>query len=160
MGTPQNQLLDLVFPGFSVFSSAINRYLHIDLNIYIPVVLLISGVVLVWNRLLDCFWDLTMSHLMSVVDLRSDDELWNFVMSWVASQSFSKGSRRFVANTNVNSRSWYLWRSFEDDDEGDDSEETGSIGLKKHKALAYTPTFGSHWFFYKGRVLIFRRTQN
>ena len=26
--------------------------------------------------------------------------------------------------------------------------------------MAYTPTFGSHWFIYKGRLLIFRRTQN
>jgi chaperone BCS1 len=52
------------------------------------------------------------------------------------------------------------WRSFEDDDEAEDGEESGSVGIKKKKALAYTPTFGSHWFFYKGRLLIFRRTQN
>jgi hypothetical protein len=49
--------------------------------------------------------ELTLSG-SSVVDLRSDDELWNFVMSWVASQSFSQRSRRFVANTNVNSVSY------------------------------------------------------
>jgi chaperone BCS1 len=53
------------------------------------------------------------------------------------------------------------WRSFDDDDsevEGEGGEE-GVVDRKKKKALAYTPTFGSHWFVYKGRILTFRRTQ-
>lgn len=84
-------------------------------------------------------------------------------MSWVAEQRFAKRSRRFVANTNLNSRSWFLWRWDDDDDEEDenDEEETRNrmslIGGKKRKALAYTPTFGSHYFVYKGRLCIFRR---
>jgi chaperone BCS1 len=62
-----------------------------------------------------------------------------------------------VVNTNLNSRSWYLWR-WEDDEEAE--EEDPAADARKKKALAYTPTFGSHWFLYKGRILIFRRTQN
>jgi chaperone BCS1 len=40
---------------------------------------------------------------MSVVDVRPDDECYNFLMSWVANQRFSQGARRFVVNTNLNS---------------------------------------------------------
>ena len=62
---------------------------------------------------------------------------------------------RMNGPTNTVSR----WRSFDDDEEGEEGEEGGSMGQKK-KALAYTPTFGSHWFIYKGHILSFRRTQN
>ncbi|KAH6843038.1 BCS1 N terminal-domain-containing protein [Chaetomium sp. MPI-CAGE-AT-0009] len=158
-GAPQNYLLDLFFPGFSVFSSALNKYMHIDLNLYIPLVLLFGGLTFTWRYFSDYFSDLAESHLMSRCDIRVDDEIFNYLMAWVANQRFAQGARRFVVNTNLNSRSWYLaWRSFDDDDEDEEGEE-GSIAQKK-KALSYTPTFGSHWFIYKGRILSFRRTQN
>lgn len=158
-GTPQNQLLDFFFPGFSVFSTAVNKYLHIDLNLYIPLVLLLGGLTFTWRYFSEYFTGLAESHLMSTVDVRPDDEIYNMLMAWVASQRFSQSARRFVVNTNLNSRSWYLWRSFDDDD--DDAEEGDDrTSRQKKKALAYTPTFGSHWFLYKGRVLIFRRTQS
>lgn len=100
---------------------------------------------------------------MSTVDIRIDDEIYNMLMAWVADQGFSKRARRFVANTNLNSRSWFLWRWDDDEDEDDEVGEDGEptltslIGGKKKKSLAYTPTFGSHYFFYKGRLCIFRR---
>ncbi|KAH6640545.1 BCS1 N terminal-domain-containing protein [Chaetomium tenue] len=158
-GVPQSYLLDLFFPGFSVFSSAINKYLHIDLNLYIPLVLLFGGLTFAWRYFSEYFSDLAESHLMSRCDVRVDDEIFNYLMAWVSNQRFAQGARRFVVNTNLNSRSWYLWRSFDDDEEGEEGEEGGSVGQKK-KALAYTPTFGSHWFIYKGHILSFRRVQN
>jgi mitochondrial chaperone BCS1 len=42
---PQLALLDFFFPGFSVFSTAFYKYLGIDLNLYIPMVLLCGGMV-------------------------------------------------------------------------------------------------------------------
>lgn len=93
----------------------------------------------------------------------TDDEIYNYLMAWVANQGFAKRSRRFVANTNLNSRSWFLWR-WDDDDDDDEAEEDGTttsrmslIGGKRRKALAYTPTFGSHYFVYKARLCVFRR---
>jgi chaperone BCS1 len=163
---PQNAILDFFFPGFSVLSAAVEKYLHIDLNIYIPLVMLLGGLIFVWRYFSDYVWDIVQSYLMSVVDIRVDDEIYNMVMAWVSKQRFSQGARRFVVNTNLNSRSWYLWRYREDDDDDDDEEGANESGCqaswekKKKRALAYTPTFGSHWFWYKGRLLMFRRTQN
>ncbi|KAL2162027.1 hypothetical protein VTH06DRAFT_7812 [Thermothelomyces fergusii] len=161
---PNLQLLDFFFPGFSTFSTAASGYLHVDLNLYIPLLLLCGGLTFIWRYFTEYIWGLVESHLMSRVDIRVDDETFNYVMAWVARQRFSQSARQFVVNTNLNSRSWHLWRSFDDDDDSDDDEEGGESGFqqrrRKRKGLSYTPTFGSHMFLYKGRVLIFRRSQN
>jgi len=79
-------------------------------------------------------------------------------MAWVAAQKFAQSSRRFVVNTNLSSRSWFIWR-WRDDDE--DDEGGASASTEKHrKTLSYTPSFGSHVFWYRGRLLLFQRTQN
>lgn len=154
MPVPQTALLDMFVPGFSVFSDVVHRYLHVDLNLYIPMVLVASGVIFCWRYFSEFFWGAVQSHCMASVDIRTDDELYNYIMAWVAAQKFSRDSRRSIANTNVNSRCWFLrW------DRGDDDDDDGT-GRRKKKDLAYTPTFGSHYFWYRGRLLVFRRSQN
>ncbi|KAI1211315.1 BCS1 N terminal-domain-containing protein [Annulohypoxylon truncatum] len=151
-GAPQLAVLDLFFPGFSMFAGAIQKYLKIDLNLYIPLLLLTGALTVVWNYASNYLWDQLETHFMSVVDIRTDDEVYNIIMSWVARQKFSQGARRFVVNTNINSRCWYIFDWDDDDDEDD-----GSSGKKK-KPLSYTPSFGSHYFWYRGRLLLFRRS--
>ena len=86
-------------------------------------------------------------------------------MSWVANQKFNKSAGRFVPNTNVNSRSWLLWNFSENDEDSENEDETlksndsSSVG-KKNKPLQYTPSFGVHYFWYKGRLLFFKRSQS
>ncbi|KAK0743095.1 BCS1 N terminal-domain-containing protein [Schizothecium vesticola] len=156
---PQMMLLDFFFPGFSIFSAAVQKTLHIDLNLYIPLVLLAGGLTFVWQYFSEYAWKQVEAYLMSVVDIRTDDEIYNMLMTWVASQRFAQGARRFVVNTNLSSRSWFLYKWDDDEDEDGEGAEEDSSGRQKKKALAYTPTFGSHWFWFKGRLLIFRRTQ-
>ncbi|KEZ42997.1 putative BCS1 protein [Scedosporium apiospermum] len=151
-------LLDLFFPGFSSLSDAIFKYLGLNLNVYIPVVVLFSGLAFSWSYISGYIWNLVSSHFMSTVEIRVDDEIYNIVMAWVAAQKFAQSSRRFVVNTNLSSRSWFIWR-WRDDDE--DDEGGASASTEKHrKTLSYTPSFGSHVFWYRGRLLLFQRTQN
>jgi chaperone BCS1 len=87
------------------------------------------------------------------------------VMAWIAQQQFSKKSRRFVANTNLNSRMWWLFRDFGDDANDDEDEETTGNSLQnslkgKHKKLQFTPSFGTHYFWFKGWPFIFSRVQD
>lgn len=145
-------------------SSAVQRYMGVDLNVYIPALIILGGAIAGWQYFSDFIWRQTEAYFMSTVEIRIDDEIYNMLMAWVAEQRFAKGARRFVANTNLNSRSWFLWRRSDDDDEDEEEGDEGDththmalIGGKKKKALAYTPTFGSHYFFYKGRLCIFRR---
>ncbi|KAI1827288.1 BCS1 N terminal-domain-containing protein [Xylaria intraflava] len=151
-------LLDWFFPGFSMFAGMVQRYLHIDLNLYIPLLASVGMLMLCWNYASQYMRDQVEKYFMSVVDIRIDDEIYNILMAWVATQKFSQGARKFVVNTSLSSRSWNLWRwDYEDEDEMDESEDTAS---KKKKALSYTPSFGSHYFWYRGRLLLFRRTAN
>ncbi|KAL4729085.1 hypothetical protein ACLX1H_003493 [Fusarium chlamydosporum] len=149
----QFAILDFIFPGFSTFSSIIHAYLGIDLNVYIPLLLIVSGIMFVWNYITEYSWSIIGQHLMSCVRIRTDDEIYNIVMAWVANQRFAQGSRRFMVNTNLNSRSWFLFR-WDDDEEDEDSESTGG---PSRKPLQYTPSVGSHFFWYKGHLLLFER---
>ncbi|KAK3402096.1 BCS1 N terminal-domain-containing protein [Sordaria brevicollis] len=162
--TGQMVLLDMFFPGFSTFSAFVQKNLNIDLNLYIPLVLICGILTFAWQYFSTYVWDLIDSYMMSVVDVRTDDEIYNMLMGWVAAQKFAQGARRFVVNTNLNSRFWWLWRyDYEDEEEEDGSEDGSSHSSTKggsKKVLAYTPTFGSHWFWYKGRLLCFRRSQS
>ena len=111
---------------------------------------------------------------MSTADIRIDDEIYNMVMAWVSNQPFAQKSRHFVANTNLNSRMWFL-RDFSDDsdDDEEDDDEAGvdddddaliGVAMKKkakdEKKVQFTPSFGTHYFWYRGRFLAFRRTQD
>ncbi|KAI7779240.1 hypothetical protein LA080_001088 [Diaporthe eres] len=155
---PQFALLDMFFPGFTVFSGAVEKYFKVDLNLYIPLVIFLGSVTFMWRYFSEYFWEKLEAYFMSTVDIRTDDEIYNMLMAWVAQQKFAKGARRFVVNTNLNSRAWYLWRWDDDDDDGpEDGDDSPASHGKKQKQLAYTPTFGSHFFWYKGRVCIFRR---
>lgn len=115
------------------------------------------------------FWDTIDTYFMSTVDIRVDDEMYNMVMSWVANQRFAQRSRRFIANTDTNSRSWVMWRdSWGDEEEADDTnvefDENGvaiaGTGKNKGKKVRFTPSFGEHYFWYKNRLLIFRRKRD
>ncbi|XEU95146.1 hypothetical protein FSHL1_000430 [Fusarium sambucinum] len=146
----QFAILDFIFPGFTTFSSIIHAYLGVDLNLYIPLLLVISGIVCAWNYIQEYFWDTIQQYLMSSVRIRTDDEIYNIVMAWVAKQRFSQGSRRFMVNTDLNSRSWWLYEWDDDDDDEKNSK----------KPLKYTPAVGSHWFLYNGHILIFNRHES
>ncbi|KAI1192946.1 BCS1 N terminal-domain-containing protein [Nemania serpens] len=156
---PQLALLDLLFPGFSIFAGVVQRSLHIDLNLYIPLLLLVGMLMMCWNYVSLYFWAKMRAYFMSVVDIRTDDEIYNILMSWVASQRFSQDARKFIVNTNLASRSWYVWRD-EDDGDEDEGRYHQSAEKRNRKGLSYTPSFGSHYFWYRGRLLLFRRTAN
>lgn len=47
---PQLALLDVFFPGFSVFTTSIQKYLGINLNVYIPLVAILGGLVATWRK--------------------------------------------------------------------------------------------------------------
>ncbi|KAK8116135.1 Mitochondrial chaperone BCS1 [Apiospora sp. TS-2023a] len=159
-GAQPLMVLDFLFPGFSVLAGAVQKYLHINLNLYIPLVILVGALILVWNYSSQHLWEQLENHFMSTVDIRTDDEIYNILMAWVATQSFAQKSRRFVVNTDLNSRSFWLWRWDDEDDHDDDDINGGSAAAKSKKNLSYTPSFGSHYFWYRGRVLMFRRSAN
>ena len=164
----QTALLEAFFPGFSLLSSTLYKYSKIDLTRYVHTLLALGVLVFASQYISAWAWQFVDSHLMSTADIRVDDEMYNMLMSWVANQQFAKRSRRFVANTNLNSRFWFLWQDHDSDDAKDEDgvefDAEGNVvvtgGRKKDKKVRFTPSFGTHYFWYKGRLLIFKRSQD
>ncbi|KAL7788198.1 BCS1 N terminal domain-containing protein [Trichoderma ceciliae] len=158
---PQFALLNYFFPGFSMFTSALHTYLGIDLNFYIPLIVAIFGLNFVWGYFSTSAWAWIDDYLMSSFRVRTDDEIYNMLMLWISRQKFSQNSRRFLVNTDLYSRSSYIWGGSNDDDDDEEDEEEMSVDILGPKqTLHYTPSFGSHLFWYKNRPLFFERHQN
>lgn len=155
-------LLDIFIPGFSALFTAAFKYLQIDISVYFPLIIICGLGIYAINYL----WDLLarLSHyFMATADVRIDDEMYNYVMGWVAQQKFSQESRQFIASTNLNSRNWYMWIDAREKEEKDDlDEEVDENGIprvkSKQKQLKYTPAFGTHIFWYKNWPFLFRRS--
>lgn len=47
---PQLAILDFFFPGFSTFTATVQQYMGIDLNIYIPLIAVLGGLMVTWRK--------------------------------------------------------------------------------------------------------------
>ncbi|KAM0313543.1 hypothetical protein ACHAO8_005347 [Botrytis cinerea] len=167
-GYSQPHIIDMFFPGFSLFATALKNYTAIDLNIYIPMLVIMGILIFCWQYLETWFWIELDAYFMSTADVRMDDEMYNMVMAWISEQSFAQRSRHFVASTNLNSRMWFMW-NFNEDEENEEEEDDFEIdedgspvpkkASEKEKRVRFTPSFGTHYFWYKRRLLQFRRLQ-
>lgn len=164
----QTALLNLLFPGASLYTTAISKVLKIDISRYFPFIIALCVIIYCSGYITQWVWGFADLYMMSTADIRIDDEMYNMLMAWISNQEFSKKSRRFVANTNLNSRMWFLWESYDEEKEEDEAgvgfDENSNPILTtkkaKEKKVRYTPMFGVHYFRYKKRLLMFRRTDN
>ncbi|PTB67185.1 hypothetical protein BBK36DRAFT_1118297 [Trichoderma citrinoviride] len=158
---PQFALLNYFFPGFSMLTTALQTYLGIDLNFYIPLLVAVFGLNFLWGYFSNSVWAWIDAYLMSSFRVRTDDETYNMLMLWISRQAFSQNSRRFLVNTDLYSRNSYIWGAGQDDSDDEDGEEDAAVDMIGPKqALHYTPSFGSHLFWYKGWPMLFERIQN
>ncbi|PVH69539.1 hypothetical protein DL98DRAFT_554398 [Cadophora sp. DSE1049] len=155
-------ILNTLFPGFSFLTSTIYEHLKIDATAYVPTLLLVALLILASQYSGEHLWNQLETHFMSTADIRVDDELYNMLMAWVVTQNFSQASRCFVANIDINSRAWYPGSTFHDDEDSTDGEdgENDTEAYEKNKPLRYTPSFGTHFFWYKSRLILFKRKQS
>ncbi|KKA28901.1 hypothetical protein TD95_004490 [Thielaviopsis punctulata] len=156
--TVARPLLDYLFPGFTLVSDGVLRHLNIDINRYIPILMVFSVLTFVWNYISNFFWGYLEEYCMCTVDIRYEDEIYDAVVHWVSRQSFASSSRRFVVVSNASQSRNHYWNGDNDSDSDDDEPMTHEQEVKKHRgALAYTPSFGSHNFWFRGHLLRFNR---
>ncbi|KAJ4155299.1 hypothetical protein LMH87_000553 [Akanthomyces muscarius] len=170
--SPQYALLNYFFPGYSFLISTLNTTLGADFNRYLPFIIAGVAVVFSWRYVYDTVMNFVEASFMSSFTVHTDDETYNILMWWMTRQPFCHKTRNFVVNTSVYSRSDYLYRSHDDsdDDAGDDIEasrdassavgdDTALSSNRGKHVLHYTPSAGTHWFWYKGVPLRFSRRQ-
>lgn len=162
--SPQFALIDFFIPGFSGLSNVIRQHFGLDISLYIPILAFVFGLSFVWGRVSSYGWQLIDEHLVSSVRIRTDDEIYNILIAWIAKQGFSRRSRKFIANTNLNSRDYYSY-SYDSDEGSDDEDEKydpdneSASAREKAKPLHYTPAGGSNYFFYGHNLMLFQRDQ-
>lgn len=163
-------LLDSLIPGFSIISGIFTHYFQIDLSFYLSFLVLLMGVTAGFNYCGTIVFDFFKDWLISTTEIRLDDEMYNYVMYWVSTQHFSQVALRFVAGTKTTSEVCDdRWQEGAEDREqynededlelidGHEDERLRMAHRDKYKTLQYTPSTGTHFFWYKGRLLAFAR---
>lgn len=92
---------------------------------------------------------------MSYIRIDSDDDIYEHIMDWIATQAVSKKSRMLVATTGREDAFDYLEEDFEDYDPNN-LVNFGNLDAKIPPKFA--PSFGSHYFFHKGNLFQFKRS--
>ncbi|KAI9926491.1 hypothetical protein MW887_004256 [Aspergillus wentii] len=178
----ETEVLEAFIPGYSFVSRFAASYLHIDISYYVPFLvatgILIASIKFSSGRI----WELCRTYFVSTAEIRLDDEIYNYLMFWMAKQPFANRTIHFVAGTKTKSSMRY-WEDESDRGSDDEDEEgiEGEVGVgsknekgqtsfddywartvsrDKYKKLRFTPSIGTHYFWYRGRLLAFIREQD
>ena len=165
-------LLDSFVPGFSLISNLFTHYFHIDVSFYITGLLALAAIGAGLKYSATTLWESLSENFISTAEVRMDDEMYNYVMAWVASQPFSQKTCRFIAGTRTNSNEIYddYYDYEERREQREDNDDTFDLidgvqdywlnisNREKIKPLRYTPSHGSHIFKFKNQYLSFTRT--
>ncbi|KAH7136241.1 BCS1 N terminal-domain-containing protein [Dactylonectria macrodidyma] len=118
----------------------------------------------------EAFGEHIKSRFISTVEIGAQDEIYTYVMSWVARTSLSQDNHRlFVSSTIKHEPFSFEGTHTRDDHEADDSlgdvnAETSlddirsKISLYNSRPLHWTPGMGTHFFRYENRFLTFTRS--
>ncbi|RDK39582.1 BCS1-like ATPase [Aspergillus phoenicis ATCC 13157] len=172
MNPSDSAMLDMFIPGYSFISRFLISYLHIDLSQYIPMILTAVAFVASLRYVFSRSHELLSDYCVSTAEIRLEDEVYNYLMFWMAQHPSTKRSTQFVASTKISSGARY----YDSDDEGDlddedEYDENGNVvsdfddywaktvARDKFKRLRFTPAEGSHYFWFRGRLLTFTRAK-
>ncbi|KAL4960912.1 BCS1 and AAA domain-containing protein [Aspergillus stella-maris] len=169
--TLDTALLETFIPGYSMLSRFLTAYLQIDLSVYLPYLLVSAALGAALRYMYNQVRDLFQEHCISTAEIRHDDEVYNYLMYWLAQQPFTNRTTHFVAGTRISGSSRYYDSDSDDDEwgEADEIDEHGNVivdfdeywakatARDKHKKLRFTPSDGTHYFWFNGRPLAFIR---
>ncbi|KAH6693603.1 BCS1 N terminal-domain-containing protein [Plectosphaerella plurivora] len=141
------QVLDLLFPGFSILAQGAAAW-GIDLGRYVNIAIGLGILSYVWSQVKGLIFGLLKKVLLSTAEIRADDvEVYNIVMSWIAIQPAAANSRRFFVSLD-HARRQSPWR-YDGDEHNDPVDST----------LRFTPSYGTHILWYRGRPLLLTRSK-
>ncbi|KAH6873801.1 BCS1 N terminal-domain-containing protein [Thelonectria olida] len=119
--------------------------------------------------ILESWSEFITARFISTVELRAQDETYNYMMNWVSRNSLSRDNYRLHASATITNEGFnWIDEGKDKHDVGDDDEtdavarEVGDlrskISLYNAKPLHWTPAFGTHFFRYENRILAFTRS--
>ncbi|KAL9042619.1 MAG: hypothetical protein Q9214_003722 [Letrouitia sp. 1 TL-2023] len=150
-------ILDVFIPGYPLISKFIREVFGFDITIVVSVAFLIFGlfsaVKFLGQHAYSGFW----TYFTSFIDIESDDDIFDYVMEWLAEQKISKDSRTLMARTGRET----AWDSLtgEIDTALDPNQLLNFSNWDAKVPPTFQPYYGSHRFFHHGRYFEFHRLQ-
>ncbi|KAF9882984.1 hypothetical protein FE257_004354 [Aspergillus nanangensis] len=169
-------MLDAFIPGYSFVSQLVSSQLHIDLSQYVPYIIIsllfAASARYTWHRVKYVFED----YCVSIAEIRLDDDIYNYLMYWLARQPFTTRTTHFLAGTRTNNSYRGYYHNSNDDfedaefDSEDEYDQNGNAlafddywakvkNRDKYKRLRFTPSEGTHYFWFRGKLLAFVRVR-
>ncbi|KAI0396585.1 BCS1 N terminal-domain-containing protein [Xylariaceae sp. FL0594] len=148
--SPSLAILDWLLPGFSSISDVVQAYSNVNLDFSLHILLPLATLVVWWRYVSGYMSRLAIEYFMSTVDIPNDDDVFTIFYNWLAFMKWARETRRSVVNAQFSSRYWRMWTRSGDDDADDED--------KKRKPLHYTPSMGTHPFWYKCQLFFLRRS--
>ncbi|KAL4996746.1 BCS1 N terminal-domain-containing protein [Aspergillus recurvatus] len=140
---------------------------------YIPYLIFLAIIAATVRYIYSQLYNLFQEHCISTAEIRHDDEVYNYLMYWLAQQPFTNRTTHFVAGTRISGSAGYYDSDDDSDEEGiggeDEIDDEGNVitdfdaywakvtARDKHKKLRFTPSEGTHYFWFNGRPLAFIR---
>lgn len=167
-------VLETFIPGYSIASRLLATYFQLDLSFYLPAIVATTIALAVVKYCTAWLTSLFQNYFISTAEIRLDDEIYTYLMFWMARQPFTNRTTRFVAGTKLKGGGRYYYDSDDESDpDGEDLDEDDCgtdeasfdnywakmINRDKFKRLRFTPSQGTHYFRYKGRYVAFSREQ-
>ena len=155
-------LLETFIPGYGLISQFFSEVLGFDVTIIVSLCLLVFAVGHSAKYLWQHVYYIFSTWFMSSITIASDDDMFDYVMKWLAEQDVSKKSRDLIAATQ-SPRSWDLIDGELNEEIPDAAEPDPDQWLNYSDADSklpprFEPNFGEHWFRHGNRFLFLSRT--
>ena len=182
-------ILESFIPGYRLISRLIYQATGIDINLFVSIfaviVALATGLRFLWDR----FYMLFSKFYMSSIHINDEDDLFQGVLDWIATRKVTKTARTLKAVTRTgkdwikefaqdnddsigsavgnNSRSSSSGNNGNKNAEisGQNDETLGAGPIFNFKQLEakvgprFEPYYGTHHFWFRGRLFLFQRTR-
>jgi mitochondrial chaperone BCS1 len=150
------KMIEMFLPGYSIISDTLMELLGIDITLLVSIAAIFFAVTTASRYIFDFFYRHFMKWCVSSITINSEDSIYLHVMAWIADQKITKESRDLIAVSPTGS----VWTGGDDevdDYDADDSTIFNSSHWEAKNPPRYEPTYGRHWFYYKGRAFLFYR---
>ncbi|KAL6722109.1 hypothetical protein ACLMJK_001215 [Lecanora helva] len=151
-------ILEAFIPGYSVISKFLLDSLGFDITLLVSVCFLVFGLVTSLNYAGKHAYRQFEEYCMSFIRIDSDDDIYEHIMEWLASQKISVNSRKLMARSGREN----AWDMVDGDAAVQELDPNTLINFSNWDAKVpprFQPSFGSHLFFHKGRFFQFKREE-
>ncbi|KAI4207452.1 MAG: hypothetical protein LQ346_000581 [Caloplaca aetnensis] len=151
-------ILDAFIPGYPIISRFIRDVFGFDISIVVSVSLILLGLFTGLKFAGQYAYQYFERYCTSFVCIESDDDIFDYVMEWLAEQKVSKKSRTLMAKTG-RENAWDSLSGGELDHIADSGQLLNFSNWDAKVPPTFEPYFGVHRFWHNGRFFEFERMQ-